>query len=93
MDNPHTTHSWVGSFAGRLLQLRPELGIGSAVNYAVHSIHHAADLDPQRAAEIFILANPLTDAERARRAERPSEPPSAKYRALFGHRAAQTAEC
>ena len=82
MDSTHSTHSWVGSFAGRLLQLRPELGIGSAVNYAVHSIHHAADLDPQRAAEIFILANP--PAEATRRSARPSEPPSAKYRALFG---------
>jgi len=91
MDHHHSTHSWVGSFAGRLLQLRPELGIGSAVNYAVHSIHHAADLDPQRAAEIFLLANPLGESAKARRIERPSEPPSAKYRALFGFGVAQAA--
>jgi hypothetical protein len=89
MDNPnHSTHAWVGGFAGRLMQLRPHVGIGSAVNYAVLSIHHAADLDPHRAAEIFLLANPMTEASKPRRATRPVEPPSAKYRALFGLRAA-----
>jgi len=84
----HSTHAWVGGFAGRLMQLRPHVGIGSAVNYAVLSIHHAADLDPHRAAEIFVLANPLADPTRPKPAARSVEPPSAKYRALFGLRAA-----
>jgi len=84
----HSTHTWVGGFAGRLMQLRPHVGIGSAVGYAVLSIHHAGDLDPHRAAEIFVLANPLVEPAQPKRASSPVEPPSAKYRALFGMRAA-----
>ena len=91
MDNNHSTHSWVGSFAARLMQLRPHLGVGAAVNYAVLSIHHAADIDPHRAAEIFVLANPMNTPGQKSHASRPAEPPSAKYRALFGLRAAMPA--
>jgi len=50
-----STHAWLGSFAGRLLQLRPSMSIGSAVRYAVMSIHHAAGLDPRRAAELLVV--------------------------------------
>jgi hypothetical protein len=55
LDNPPSTHAWLGSFAGRLLQLRPSMSIGSAVRYAVMSIHHAAGLDPRRAAELLVV--------------------------------------
>lgn len=54
-DTPPSTHAWLGSFAGRLLQLRPSMSIGSAVRYAVMSIHHAAGLDPRRAAELLVV--------------------------------------
>ena len=84
MDQKYSSHSWIGSFAGRLLQLRPHMSVGSAVHCAVHSIHHATDLDPLRAAEIFVLANPLPDQAKKRRAMAPAESASAKYRALFG---------
>jgi hypothetical protein len=86
MDKKYSSHAWIGSFAGRLLQLRPHMSVGSVVHCAVHSIHHAADLDPQRAAEIFVLANPLPDPATKRRATAPAETASSKYRALFGFR-------
>lgn len=86
MVNTHCTHSWLGSFAGRLIQLRPAMNIGAAVQYAVMSIHHASDLDPLRAAELFVLANPPATPIRARRAERQAEAPAARYRSLFGQR-------
>jgi len=87
MVNTHCTHSWLGSFAGRLIQLQPTMNIGSAVQYAVMSIHHASDLDPRRAAEIFVLANPTAAPLRQRQAVRQTEAPAARYRTLFGHRA------
>lgn len=82
----HSTHTWIGSFAARLVQLRPVLSIGSAVQYAVMSIHHAADLDPGRAAEIFVISNPMSGSIKQRRAEQPAESHAARYRNLFGVR-------
>jgi hypothetical protein len=90
MVKKHCTHSWLGSFAGRLIQLRPSMSIGSAVSYAVSSIHHAADIDPHRAAEIFVLANPMPEPVTQRRAARRVDSPAARYRALFGGLAAPT---
>jgi hypothetical protein len=57
-DNRHDTHAWLGSFAGRLLQLRPAMSVGAAVRYAVMSIHHAAALEPRRAAELLLMNDP-----------------------------------
>jgi hypothetical protein len=54
----HNTHAWLGSFAARLIQLRPWMSIGSAVTCAVSSIHHAANVDPFRAAEVFVQLHP-----------------------------------
>jgi hypothetical protein len=65
------THSWLGNFAGRLLQLRPGLSAASAIHCAVENIHRSSDIDPQRAAELVVNA---------------AEPPSTRYRALFGSR-------
>jgi hypothetical protein len=52
MIEKHCTHSWLGAFAGRLLQLRPGMGLGSAVAFAVENIHRSGSLDPMKAAEI-----------------------------------------
>lgn len=65
--SPPSTHAWLGSFAGRLLQLRPSMSVGSAVRYAVMSIHHAAALDPRRAAELLAMADPVSTAVVRRR--------------------------
>ncbi len=80
----HSTHSWLGGFVERLLQLRPRLGVASAVQYAVMSIHHAAELDPRRAAEIFVAANPVSRSTQPTRPARPAESPVARYRSVFG---------
>lgn len=84
----HCTHTWIGSFAARLTQLRPGLCIGSAVQYAVMSLHHAAELEPRRAAEIFVIANPNPDSVQRRPAAQPAELHAARYRSLFGARLA-----
>lgn len=62
---PPSTHAWLGSFAGRLLQLRPSMSIGSAVRYAVMSIHVAAGLDPRRAAELLVVDGLASTRSRA----------------------------
>jgi hypothetical protein len=64
----HCTHSWLGSFAVRLIQLRPKMSVGRAVSCAVASIHRAADIDPLRAAEIFAQMNPISELDTQRRA-------------------------
>jgi hypothetical protein len=86
-----SSHAWIGRFAAHLMQLRPSMKLGSAVQYAVMSIHHAADLDPQRAAELLALASatpePVGDRYSARRIERHT----ARYQALFAARTSRTA--
>jgi hypothetical protein len=67
------THSWLGNFAGRLLQLRPDLSAVSAVHCAVENIHRSSDIDPQRAAELVVDA---------------AEPQSTRYRDQFSSRPA-----
>jgi len=89
MNKNHCTHSWLGSFAGRLLQLRPDFSLGTVVSCAVHSIHHAGNIDPHRAAEIFVLANSVP--RKSGRSPRPAESPSANYRNLFGLRTTEPA--
>jgi len=84
MVKEHSTHSWLGSFAGRLIQLRPHISIGSAVSYAVLSIHHAADQDPHRAAEILVQTNPTLEAGAPWRPVPRLDSHSSRYRTLFG---------
>ena len=82
----HSTHSWIGSFAARLIQLRPRTSIGAAVQSAVGSYHHASDLEPARAAEIFAEANAMVEAigrQSAARA-RAVASSSSRYRTRFG---------
>jgi hypothetical protein len=81
MIDQHSTHSWLGSFAGRLIQLRPHISVGGAVTCAVSSIHYAADIDPRRAAELFVIANPVTKTIRRARAA-PKDRSAAAYRVL-----------
>jgi len=91
VENMPSSHAWIGSFAAHLMQLRPSMKLGSAVQYAVMSIHHAADMDPQRAAELLALASstpePVGDRYSARRVERHT----ARYQALFAARASRPA--
>ena len=78
----HGTHSWLGGFAARLLQLRPHVSLQSAIQCAVVNFHHAADMAPQAAAELFVQANPIVGGSAP---SRPAEPQAARYRTMFGH--------
>jgi len=84
MENKHSSHQWLGRFAGRLLQLRPSMHVGMAVQQAVMSIHDAADLDPHRAAELLVLATPNAEAVVERSAARPTVTHASRYQAMFG---------
>jgi hypothetical protein len=82
---PHSTHSWIGGFAGRLLQIRPRMGVGSAVTCAVTCIHHASGIEPRRAAELFALAHPEGSLFQTRRAVPATGPRTVKaeWRSLW----------
>jgi hypothetical protein len=84
MVKEHSTHSWLGTFAMRLIQLRPRLSIGYAVTCAVSSIHCASEIDPRRAAEIYLQANPIPKQAASRRATRRVSAPASGYRAFVG---------
>ena len=86
MDNT-SSHSWIARFAARLMQLRPQASIGSAVSCAVHSIHHAGGIDPRRAAEIFVLTHATTGRTEQLRPARRALAPLAAVQALFVNRA------
>jgi hypothetical protein len=53
-----SSHSWLGRFCVRLLRLRPGLNVIVAVKHAVATQPYAAELEPERAAEIFIETYP-----------------------------------
>jgi len=92
MINKLSSHEWLGSFAGRLLQLRPSMHVGTAVQHAVTSIHLAADLDPHQAAELLASATTTSGAAGARSTDLVATHAS-RYQALFGtHASTQTSE-
>ena len=53
-----SSHSWLGRFCVRLLRLRPGLNFIVAVKHAVAAQPYAAELEPERAAEIFLKTHP-----------------------------------
>ena len=86
-----SSHAWIGSFAAHLMQLRPSMRLGTAVQYAVMSIHHAADLDPHRAAELLALASLNAEPVGERHSAHPVERHAARYPSLFAVRTSGTA--
>jgi len=50
---PNATHSWIGHFAGRLMQLQPTLSAVNAVCLAVERHNEARALAPREAADTF----------------------------------------
>jgi hypothetical protein len=80
MVQTHCTHSWLGSFAARLLQLRPGMSLGSAVHCAVQNIHKSSDLDPTKAAEVCAHNDFSSNAPSA---VDTAEAQSKRYRELF----------
>jgi hypothetical protein len=83
MIQKHCTHSWLGAFAARLLQLRPGMSLGSAVHCAVQNIHQSAGLDPTKAAEICAHNDFFSNAADARGSVDSVEAQSKRYRELF----------
>jgi len=55
MLSPDATHSWIGHFAGRLMQLQPKLLPGNAVFLAVERHDDSRTLAPLEAADAFAL--------------------------------------
>ena len=81
-----SSHSWLGMFASRLLELRPKASVVSSMRCAVSSLHVASDLDPRKAADSYAAAYLRGKATRAALKE---DPASSRYKAMF--RLAQTA--
>jgi hypothetical protein len=79
-----SSHKWIGLFAGRLIQLRPEMGRGYAVRCAVANYHHASTNDPIVAAERFARHGLPEAANDADPGLHYSVPASTRYRNLFG---------
>jgi hypothetical protein len=52
-----TNHLWLGRFAVRLMQLRQDMTLPSAVARAVKAHGYASDLGPERAAELDATAS------------------------------------
>jgi len=50
-----TSHAWIGGFAVRLMQLKPGLHAGPAIQLAVQNHELAGGMQPQMAAEEFAL--------------------------------------
>ena len=85
MVKKYSTHSWLGSFAGRLMQLQPHMSISCAVRCAVESIHHSIGLDPHEAAETFARTGSITQQVAQRQLLRaPASDHSARYQERFG---------
>jgi len=82
----NSSHTWLGKFASRLLELRPRASAVSAMRCAVSTFHDAGDLDPRQAADSYAAAYLRMKAMRAAVKE---DRPSSRYEAMFKH--AQTA--
>jgi hypothetical protein len=82
-----SSHEWLGTFAARLIQLRPAMSADAAMRYAVMSIRHAMDLDPTHAAELLVAVEPSDTPVMPRSSGDQREPPSARYEAMFAGRA------
>jgi hypothetical protein len=50
-----SSHQWIGPFAGRLLELRPETTLTDAVHHASAIYQYASMMDPCDVAEAFSL--------------------------------------
>jgi hypothetical protein len=47
-----TTHQWLGRFALRLMQLRQDISLPTAVTRAVYAHAHSSDMPPEDAAQL-----------------------------------------
>ena len=85
MDSQPSTHLWISTFAGRLMQLQPGLSMASAINCAVENFHRRHDFEPSNAAERSARAKwtrmPVASSKEI---PGPQQPPSVRYQDMFG---------
>jgi hypothetical protein len=72
---PQSTHSWLGRFCVRLMQLCPDTQVVHAVQHAVAAFPYASSLEPEHAAEVFAQRHPAQ-----------THPASELHRGSAGHR-------
>jgi len=58
MVHNQSSHSWLGRFCVQLMRIKPELNVIVAVKHAVATQPYAADLEPERAARLFVESHP-----------------------------------
>lgn len=54
MERARASHPWITRYCIRTLQLLPALPPGIAIRWAVGGYPYCADLEPERAAEMFV---------------------------------------
>jgi len=79
----YSSHAWIGLFAGRLLQLRPDMRVGYAVRCAVANYHQAFDQEPGDAAASFAHSDTVSAANQADPGLQHAAPASMRYRVAF----------
>ena len=68
MVHNQSSHSWLGRFCVQLIRIKPDLNVIVAVKHAVATQPYAADLEPERAARLFVESHPgLLDAKHSLR--------------------------
>ncbi len=68
MVHNQSSHSWLGRFCVQLMRLNPDLNVLVAVKHAVATQPYAGDLEPERAARLFVDTHPgVLDARYAPR--------------------------
>jgi len=73
-----SSHTWLGMFANRLLELRPTASVASSMRCAVSTFHDSCKLDPRKAADNYASTRGNTRQVPAKR-----EPASLRYEARF----------
>jgi len=58
-----STHTWLGQFAARLMELRPETTLVQAVQCAVANFPFAEHLEPEKAAAMIAAVRPQGGTE------------------------------
>jgi hypothetical protein len=58
MAHNQSSHSWLGRFCLQLLRIKPDLNPLVAVKHAVATQPYADDLEPERAATMFVNTHP-----------------------------------
>jgi len=79
----YTSHSWLGAFAARLLELHPQTKIGTAIRAAVRTYHDAIGFDPRVAAEHFLVGGSMPCSVKNRDPEIGTSSPASRYESMF----------